>query len=521
MELTDRIRQILRGRGLSLSRISAESANLFGLRSRYYVSEKMYYEISALDGCPSIHQFTSLSRITGYKLNDWLEVFDIRLDDIPRLQLLLSRKNTVLLDASVYDEDSPVAWFVERHNVKQIGAITPLGRYLARGPDTSIANLLALGSRKFSYAKVGDDDVYAFPEIAPGSLVRVDGHAAAHALSSVGSACSKQVFLVTNGPKLHCGHLRRERNGRLVLCSNYFPFSHVELGSADHVSVVGVVDAELRIVRDPTVPSPASRPPEREKQIEIFTDRTRLNTLLHAARRRAGLSLQDASKTSRSIASQLGNSRYFAASGTLSDYENHRAVPRSVHKIVSLCVLYSIGFWDFLQAADLPIQLLGRDRILTTRSNIPTHPLDKGSKIKMVSSDAFFTGLIDRWQQIPLFVRNALDTAFALKHVSLSDIYWVQDHPAPLHPLLVNASFIVVNRRMKKPPGPTRKTLWEQPLHLVLKRDGEYLCGCCTLQGGTVTIHSRPFNHQSALPLRDGIDAEVIGQVTAILRRIP
>jgi transcriptional regulator with XRE-family HTH domain/ribosomal protein S27AE len=519
MELTTRIREILRGRGLSLARVSSQSAVLFGRRSRYFIPEKMYYEISQLKRRPSMQQLVTLSRISGYRLSEWLRVFDVSLDDIPRLQLILPRRHTVLLDTSVYDEEKQVPWFVERGRLDEIGKICPLGRILAHGPHLRAAELLARSERQFLYARVGQDDAYAFPEIAPGSVVRINREAAAQALGSLGPACSKAVFLAAHGPRLHCGHLRRDREGRLALCSTHFPFSHIELGSGNGASILGVVDAEIRMVTNQGVPPAASSSAETEAAADVRLQATRLNTLIRTLRARAGLSLHEASKFSRSIASLLGNSRYFAASGTLSDYENRSRAPRSVHKIVSLCVLYSMGFWNFMEAAEFPLEQLGSDHIPETVE--VSHSRSKPRNPNRSTIDAagnFLRDFLGHWREIPVFLQGALDAVTGLKNLSLSDIYWVGAEQTPIHPLLVNASLVAVNRRVKNPIRPNRKTLWEQPIYLILKRDGSYLCGCCTLDEQTLTIHSRPFTQQTALHLRNGIDAEVIGQVTAILR---
>jgi hypothetical protein len=521
MELTTRIREILRGRSLSLSQVSSRSAVLFGPQSRYFISEKMYYEISRLKRWPSIQQLLALSRISGYRLSEWLEVFDISLDDVPRLQLVLPRRHTVLLDASVYGTEKQVSWFVERAALGEMGNICPLGRILARGPNVRAAELSTRSERQFLYARVGEDDAYAFPEIAPGSLVRIDKQRAARALTSLGPACSREVFLVANGPRLHCGPLRRDREGRLALCSAYFPFSHIELASDSVASILGVVDAEIRLVDKQTVPPAASSSAEIEADRDVVPSATRLNTLIRSARARAGLSLHDASRISRWIASCLGNARYFAASGTLSDYENHPTVPRSVHKIVSLCVLYSIGFWNLLEAAELPLEQLGSDNIPETPALGRDRENVRGLNQSTTDAGGHFLGdFLERWREVPVFLRGALDRVTGLKNVSLSDIYSVGAEANPMHPLLVNAALVAVNRRVKNPIRPTRKTLWEQPIYLILKRDGTYLCGCCTLHLGVLTIHSRPFSQQTALRLRNGIDAEVVGRVTAILRRI-
>jgi hypothetical protein len=87
-----------------------------------------------------------------------------------------------------------------------------------------------------------------------------------------------------------------------------------------------------------------------------------------------------------------------------------------------------------------------------------------------------------------------------------------------MHPLLVNATFVVVNRRVKNPAQ--SKTDCEPPLCLLLKRDGSYLCGCCALHQGNLVVRGYPGGRLATQQFRNGIDAEVIGQVTTILRRL-
>jgi hypothetical protein len=107
-----------------------------------------------------------------------------------------------------------------------------------------------------------------------------------------------------------------------------------------------------------------------------------------------------------------------------------------------------------------------------------------------------------------------------VKELSRSDIFWVGGDKNPIHPYLVDAAFVAVNRRIKKPIQSAAKTLWDQPLYVILKRDGGFLCGACTLEQGLLQIH--PYPDRSSVPrkLRNGIDAEVIGQVTAVIRRL-
>jgi hypothetical protein len=88
----------------------------------------------------------------------------------------------------------------------------------------------------------------------------------------------------------------------------------------------------------------------------------------------------------------------------------------------------------------------------------------------------------------------------------------------PSHPLLIDATFVVVNRRVKNPAQP--KTACEPPLCLLLKRGGSYLCGCCALHQGNLVVRAYPGGRLATQQFRNGIDAEVIGKVTAIVRRL-
>jgi len=63
-----------------------------------------------------------------------------------------------------------------------------------------------------------------------------------------------------------------------------------------------------------------------------------------------------------------------------------------------------------------------------------------------------------------------------------------------------------------------RKSLWAQPLYILLLRDGTYLLAGCSLEAGTLIVH--PFADGFSRPqmLRNGVDAEVVGKVTTLFR---
>jgi len=172
VETTDRVRQILASRGLSLYRVSKRSAELFGRSSLYFIPQRLYHELATGALSPNLHQFAALSRISGYRLSDWLAVFGFRLDDIPKLQSLVPWRRTVLLDSSVYDLEQWIPWFAERSSEAPRAAIAPLGLFLKRALPVRAKELLGLNNKRFLYVKVGWNDVFAFPTLAPGSIAR-------------------------------------------------------------------------------------------------------------------------------------------------------------------------------------------------------------------------------------------------------------------------------------------------------------------------------------------------------------
>jgi len=134
---------------------------------------------------------------------------------------------------------------------------------------------------------------------------------------------------------------------------------------------------------------------------------------------------------------------------------------------------------------------------------------------------SFLQKVIEPWAEIPLFARHSLAVASGLKNLSISDVFWVGGDPNPIHPYLANATLAVINRRMKKPARSAARMIWEQPLYVILRRGGSFLCGVCTLHDDLLVVH--PYPERSFVPrkFRNELDAEVIGQVTAIVRHLP
>jgi hypothetical protein len=526
MNKTEQVRRILLTRGLTLYRVSQQSAEIFGRSSSSYIPHNLYSDVANAAAAPSIQQLFALSRITNYRLCDWLAVFGFRLDVIPQLQALISRQRTVLLDSSVYDGQAWIPWFVERSHVQPIQCITPLGQLLKSASPTRVGQLLSLNKRRFLYAKVGHEDSLAFPDLAPGSIIRVDARRSEELLSRTKSALDRPIFFVEHALGFACSRLVPLGKGRVMLSSSHIPFGRVELMLEKELLVHGVVDAELRPVSvaqlAPTI-SPRITPrhhlPTSEPQIN-------LKEMIRRSRIRAGLSFREASKITQWIGQKLADERYFTAASTLSDYETLIAPPRHIQKIITLCILYSIDLWAFLRAGGLSVDHANGEPIpdeLVPRQ-MPSMPSESRRPFEedmpLPWKSGFLTTFLNQWEEIPLFLRHSLSEICEIENLSSADVFWVGGDQNHLHPWLIDASFVVIDRHMKKPVRSTGRTFWEQPLYLLFARDRGYLCGCFTLREGIIAIHPYPDRPFTPSEFKDGIDAEVIGKVTAILRRI-
>jgi len=224
------------------------------------------------------------------------------------------------------------------------------------------------------------------------------------------------------------------------------------------------------------------------------------------------------------IADTLSDELYFAAASTLSDYEALSAPPRYIQKILTLCLLYRISFEQFLRVSGFPLGRAGSEPIPDIL--VPRQPPGRNHEAQSAGENAvagpsnFVAAFVSQWEEIPLFLRFSLDQITGLKGFSLSDVFWVNGDKAPRHPLLVNATLVTVNRRARRPSREPGNAVCDRPLYLILLRDGSYLCGRCTLNGGDLVIHGYPGGSISKQQFRNGVDAEVVGQVTTILRRL-
>lgn len=527
MDRAERVRQILGVRGLTLYRVSREAAQKFGPSSPFFIPHNFYSDLAHAVCIPSIEQVFALSQITNYRLADWLAVFGINLKVIPRLQLCVAKRRTTVLDSFVYDLSAWVPWFSERPSLAPAASVAPLTQLLAWGRPRRAEQVAAFNQKRFLYVRVGQEDMLALPGLAPGSIVRADPSRSQEVWRSREAGGAGRFFLVEYGVGFTCSRVLPAGKNTALLYSPESPCAQVEVHLDQDARILGMIDAELRPLGHPArwELAPQRVVPGRAKQPPASGPQARLGDLLRVARIRAGLSFREASAVSRQIAGRLSDELYFAAPSTLSDYETLSAPPRHIQKIITLCGMYGIAFREFLRCSGLALEQAGRDGI--PDELVPREVPDRGENFRPDSGatdpleeNGFLDSLLRQWEEIPLFLRDALSGLTGLKSVTLSDVFWVGGNRNPLHPTLVNAALVLVNRRIKKARQHPERPACQQPLYLILKRSGGYLCGPCSLNDGNLVVPAYPAGSARAQVLRDGVDAEVIGQIIAILRRL-
>ncbi len=529
LALPERIRRILDTRNLTLYDVSEETR---GGDRRYRIPRNFYFRLRTSGLSPTIYQLAALARSSAYRLADWLDVFGFRLDEIARVGNNLPRRRTTLLDTGIYDASVEIPWFRDRPRTTPIPPVAPLGLLLEAAGPQRLSSLVSSHPDGFVYARIGCEDALAYPDLVPSSIVRADPREVDRLLPKSGGQPTETLFLVEHARGLCCCRLHPSAKNRITLAPTQLPFAQVEFELGSEARILGVVDLEFRPLRNKKHPGrPSGVLPEVAPELAKLSKPSALRSLLGAerpssllrnARLRAALSFREASELSRVAVEAFGDRRYFMSPGALSDCEASDNPPRDIHKLFTLCILYSIAFAELMSSFGFP--LTQRDPIAAIwmggrneRKRSVTH---RPALAVTTLTKSFLQGLAERFEEIPFFLRDAIPTLAGLSRISVHDVFWT-GQTQPLHPSLAGALFLIVNHLRKTPIAFRRKSLWSQPLYLLRKRDGSYLSASCSLEDGRIVVH--PYTEDFVRPERliNGVDADVVGQIVAVIRSLP
>jgi hypothetical protein len=529
--LARRIRDILATKNLTLYQVSAGSRSDHPGQPGYHIPANLYFRQRSANWTPTLYQLSVLSKMSGYHLADWLTVFGFQPDAISRVQPTLRLPRTILLDSTLHDPGITVTWFRERQPKRAIPRVAALNEILERTGPRQLSSLTPAGSPEYVYARIGMQDAFAFPELLPGSIVRVNPQLVVP--GETNSRAANSIFLVEHQGGYCCCRLHYEKTNRITLLPTQLPFANVEFQLGSEARILGAVDLEFRLLIDPeTTRAPRCSLPEVTPQLarlwtpapfRVALGEGRFTLLLRSARLRTGLSFYDASQLSRTIASILGDKRYFTSQASLSDYEARNTPPRHIHKLFTLCAMYAIPLHELLDSFGLSLE----EERTTAIPDRWMPEADRWTEIQQEQlvpqtdpSQGFLGSLLGRFGTPPYFLRDSLATLFGLSEFSLHDVFWAGGQQAALHPSLAGALFIVVNRKRRTPPPFLGKSLWDQPLYLLARRNGSYVLASCTLENHLIVVHPHTGSFVRPERLRNHADAEVAGQIVGVVRTI-
>ena len=516
-DLAERIQSILALKDLTLYQVSQRSEKLYGRSSPYFLPHNLYFDLRGGTLSPSIHQAQALSRITGYRLPDWVRLFGADLENIVRWQTSLPSHRTILLDSSLTDPSAWVPWFRNRIGHSPAPPIAPLGQLLQLSGPNRIGSLSESNGRVFLYAKIGYQDALAFPDLFPGSIVRVNPDIP-DKLVFLANGISSRIFLIEHSEGLFCCRLRAIGDRVIVPVSTKVSYAQVELRRPQEASLLGIVDLELRpliMTNEPEVPKDLGK----QWKPRPLSQEGKIGPLLRSARIKMHLSMREASGISIKVADLLGDDRYFISPSSLCDYELLNTAPRHFQKAITLCSLYGLRFQTFLKTIGIAPEESGVEPMPDHFvSRVPRGEADDLEN--MLAGGGFLEQFLKRCEKVPFFLRESIGSLSGLEDPSLNDFFWVGGKYDVLHPYLTNGLLALVNRRRKRPVHFRSKPLWQQPLYVLLKRDGTYLCACCGLENGSLVI--RPYSQQFHRPeqLRYHQDVEVVGQIVMVARKV-
>ncbi|HYL14620.1 MAG TPA: hypothetical protein VEV41_16370 [Terriglobales bacterium] len=293
------------------------------------------------------------------------------------------------------------------------------------------------------------------------------------------------------------------------------PYAPVELQQGTEANVLGKADLELRMLggtETPLVPLRLGR---------FWTPRPlraappqNVGEFIRKARLRSGLTFREASRRTMQIARRLGNSRYYCAPGTLSDFETRKLLPRQIHKIISICAVYFANPTRLLDVGGVPLEVAGH-------RSIPEEFLPRASRENTPRKRSPFLKAVERrFGKVPYFLSQSLAGLFRLPDVSPRDVFWAGGSHLPIRSRLDGALFLALDRRQKVPRPSLSAPASQQPLYVALLRDGTYLCGFCALQNGVLILRPCQKGQPKFLRLRNRVEAEVVGRVIAVLRKL-
>lgn len=499
---------LLASAGLTLHSASLESERLYGVDSPFRIPHTLYHFLDTSPVFrPNLHEVAALSRISGYRFEDWLMALDLDLERLAAASSLLAAKRTRIIDPSLETFEYILPSLCEWE--KSTSAVLPFAELL-QGRNVVRAQVHPDRPRLSVFARLGSEDAFAYPELQPGSIVRVNLGTSVHRDRT--AAQRRPLLLIENAQGYWCGRFDVSESGVVRVAASELAYAQALLATPAEARIVGTIDMEFCWPGRPERPA-VPRELAVLRQPQAIGIKRPLRDLLRHARTNAGLTLAEASGLSRRIAGFLHDEQYSISQSTLADFEARDTPPRHLPKVMTVCLAYGIAISDFLAAAGIPQGSLGHKAV-------PGSLIDgwAGRRPRITEQEPgriADTGLSDR---IPWFLRDCLPELSTIARPSLRDFFWVSGNQTFLPRYMTGSRAVLVNRRIKKPVRDRDLPGRQQPAYVLWHRRGSFLCACCSWEDDTLALYPESGSGTPERIRRDDVD--IIGQIVGVARYI-
>jgi transcriptional regulator with XRE-family HTH domain len=244
---------------------------------------------------------------------------------------------------------------------------------------------------------------------------------------------------------------------------------------------------------------------------------------LRELRSRLGITTREVSEQSQQVAEAEGNSEFYISNAWLTKLENTGSVP-SIHKLVSLSVIYRVKFPELLLLFGVDLEHIGKRQLEITPQQTHLMALEGNDPESRVTFPVRFdhaanlngtnllSRLVEEWGEVPFAVIQHLD--LRRNHYGFIGL---QDFT--LYPLLRPGSFVQIDPRVTKVRPSRWRTEFDRPIYFLELRDS-YACGWCEVQGNELTLIPHPLSPSPVRRFEFPGQAEIVGQVTGIAMRL-
>ena len=241
-------------------------------------------------------------------------------------------------------------------------------------------------------------------------------------------------------------------------------------------------------------------------------------------RTRLGITTREVTEKSLTIAQIEKIEEFSVSNAWLTEIENTEATP-SIYKLYSLSVIYHLKFSDLLALFGVDLAKIPKHQMKLqlqqthlTNIDIPdseatvTFPVrfDRGFSLNETN---LLNRMVEMWGEVPVSLIQHLDIRHCLYgYIGLTDYM--------LYPLLRPGSFVQIDQTVKKVQRSVWRTEFDRPIYFFELREG-YACSWCDVQRNQLTLIPHPLSPASTRHFVNGVDAELIGQVTGLAMHLP